>query len=124
MHEKSKGENTCFVAVPAACIALTNDSQGPADRKIKALKDGVPKGLLLESTPADGTSKQVYIFFHPDYTVGTGVSPVQFGPLGAQSRGLYRRSGITPRPENLIKQYPNPAHLSMGGMNNALQNAG
>lgn len=35
-------------------------------------------------------------FFHPDYTVGTGIKPVQ---SLKRSRGLYRRSGISPCPE-------------------------
>lgn len=30
-----------------------------------------------------------HIFFHPDFTVGTGISPVQFSIK--RSRGLYRR---------------------------------
>ena len=34
--------------------------------------------------------------FHPDYTVGYGISPYQ--PPNA-ARGLYRRWGISPRPE-------------------------
>jgi len=37
----------------------------------------------------------VMIFFHPDYTVGFGISPNQ----RICARGLYRRWGITPRPE-------------------------
>jgi len=39
-----------------------------------------------------------FIFFHPDYTVGTGISPVPANVLLA--RGLYRRSGISPCPED------------------------
>jgi hypothetical protein len=35
------------------------------------------------------------IFFHPDYTVGTGIQPVQSETQSVQTRGLYRRSGIT-----------------------------
>jgi hypothetical protein len=38
------------------------------------------------------------IFFHPDFTVGPGISPSQ--PQDA-ARGLYHRSGITPCPEDL-----------------------
>ena len=38
------------------------------------------------------------LFFHPDYTVGTGISPVPANVLLA--RGLYRRSGISPCPED------------------------
>ena len=37
-------------------------------------------------------------FFHPDYTVGIGVSPIR----RLRARGLYRRWGISPRPEELI----------------------
>ena len=41
--------------------------------------------------------KIVYLFFfHPDYTVGFGISPNQLLSAG---RGLYRRWGISPRPE-------------------------
>jgi hypothetical protein len=46
--------------------------------------------------------KKALIFFHPDYTVGAGISPVQFGPMSHEVAGFNRRSGITPRPENLI----------------------
>jgi hypothetical protein len=37
-------------------------------------------------------------FSHPDFTVGTGITPVQ--PITA--RGLYHRSGISPCPEDSI----------------------
>ena len=37
------------------------------------------------------------IFFHPDYTVGTGITPVH---AALAARGLYRRWGISPRPED------------------------
>jgi hypothetical protein len=46
------------------------------------------------------------IFFHPDFTVGIGIAPIQ--PVKA--RGLYRRLGISPDPEdlfNLIIDYHN-----------------
>lgn len=42
--------------------------------------------------------KNCSIFSHPDFTVGTGISPVH--ALGA--RGLYRRYGISPNPEDLL----------------------
>jgi len=38
------------------------------------------------------------ILFHPDFTVGLGVSPSQ--PYFHMGRGLYRRSGISPCPED------------------------
>ena len=38
-------------------------------------------------------------FFHPDYTVGPVVSPGH--GLNVRPRGLYRRSGISPCPEEL-----------------------
>jgi hypothetical protein len=56
-------------------------------------------------TPADyvlqaSKSKSFYnIFFHPDYTVGPGITP---GQLRKAARGLYRRSGIAPCPEDII----------------------
>ena len=40
------------------------------------------------------------IFYHPDYTVGIGIAPIQ--PHSAP--GLYRRSGITPCPEDISIQ--------------------
>ena len=45
-----------------------------------------------------------HIFFHPDYTVGPGVSPGQraFRP----GRGLYRQWGIAPRPEDISFSCP------------------
>ena len=36
-------------------------------------------------------------FFHPDCTVGIGITPI----LRLCARGLYRRSGISPCPETL-----------------------
>ena len=40
-------------------------------------------------------------FFHPDYTVGFGIAPNH-----AQcARGLYRQSGITPCPEELLMEF-------------------
>ena len=51
------------------------------------------------------------IFFHPDYTVGTGVSPVQ----RKCARGLYRRWGVSPRPEDpcsVFIRIPCPGHPS------------
>lgn len=41
------------------------------------------------------------IFFHPDYTVGPGVSPGQRMPM-ASGRGLYRQWGLAPRPEDKV----------------------
>lgn len=38
----------------------------------------------------------ICIFFHPDYTVGIGITPIR----RLRVRGLYRRWGISPRPEN------------------------
>jgi len=38
-----------------------------------------------------------HIFFHPDYTVGFGVTP----NLRSRARGLYRQSGISPCPEDI-----------------------
>ena len=50
---------------------------------------------------------RITIFFYPDYTVGFGLSP---NPdlnlcqvLRSHARGLYRRSGISPRPEDFIQ---------------------
>ena len=51
----------------------------------------------------------VSIFSHPDFTVGTGITPVQL--ISPLARGLYHRSGITPCPEDfyfinlIIKHY-------------------
>ena len=48
----------------------------------------------------------LFIFSHPDYTVGFGISP---NPdpnlcriLRFRARGLYRRSGISPCPEDHV----------------------
>ena len=37
-------------------------------------------------------------FFHPDSTVGIGIKPIQ----RLRARGLYRRSGISPCPEDIL----------------------
>ena len=42
-------------------------------------------------------------FSHPDYTVGSGITPDQPPWEIMTGRGLYRRWGITPRPEELMK---------------------
>ena len=39
---------------------------------------------------------QLRRFFHPDYTVGMGVSPIHAADA---ARGLYRQGGFAPRPE-------------------------
>jgi hypothetical protein len=39
----------------------------------------------------------IHAFSHPDYTVGTGITPVH---AALAARGLYRRWGISPRPED------------------------
>jgi len=39
-----------------------------------------------------------FLFFHPDYTVGFGIAP-NHAPC---ARGLYRRSGIAPCPEDIV----------------------
>ena len=45
-------------------------------------------------------------FFHPDYTVGSGLSPDLLRRSAARGLSvvdtLYRRSGITPCPEGLV----------------------
>jgi hypothetical protein len=50
-----------------------------------------------------------HILFHPDYTVGPGVTPdlltSRIPKQCRTARGLYRRWGITPRPENKAKQH-------------------
>jgi len=45
------------------------------------------------------------IFFIPDYTVGTGFSPVQPYSIRNTVRGLYHRSGFTPCPWRRIIFY-------------------
>jgi hypothetical protein len=61
-------------------------------------------------SPAENreAKKHRHILFHPDYTVGPGVTPdllTLFGLNQRSARGLYRRWGITPRPENKAKQH-------------------
>src|SRR3989344_9517902 len=46
-------------------------------------------------------------FFHPDCTVGTGISPVR---VFLQTRGLYRRLGLTPNPEGTCLVYTILSH--------------
>ena len=41
------------------------------------------------------------IFFHPDCTVGIGIAPIH-ALAQASARGLYRRSGISPCPEDIF----------------------
>ena len=41
-------------------------------------------------------TQSIFIFFHPDYTVGFGIAPNRT----FYARGLYRQSGISPCPED------------------------
>jgi hypothetical protein len=53
--------------------------------------------ILQATIPLNTTSEVLsQTFFHPDYTVGSGVSPGHASdPLSrSDARGLYRRSGI------------------------------
>ena len=54
------------------------------------------------------------IFFHPDCTVGTGITPVH---AALAARGLYRRWGISPRPEDkyavVLALYDTPCPAKM-----------
>ncbi len=38
-------------------------------------------------------------FFHLDYTIGIGITPIHAN----MARGLYRRSGISPCPEDPLR---------------------
>lgn len=48
----------------------------------------------------------LHVLFHPDYTVGSGISPdlltsqVALKALAGSGQARYRRWGISPRPEN------------------------
>ena len=80
----------------------------------------VPRHVLVVIQKRSRTIKKVrdlyllflsYNFFsHPDYTVGFGISPNQLLSAG---RGLYRRWGISPRPEEryLFVRYQNITFL-------------
>ena len=46
--------------------------------------------------------KIAQFFSHPDYTVGTGIHDLRVtGSFTKGGRGLYRRWGLAPRPEEL-----------------------
>ena len=60
------------------------------------------------ATGAEGTD-----LFHPDYTVGFGLSPnlltlptTRQALAGSQDHPAYRRWGITPRPEIIVRELP------------------
>lgn len=55
-----------------------------------------------------------HIFFHPDYTVGFGVSPNQ-RTQKELGRGLYRQWGISPRPEDIGFQLSNSLYDKHSG---------
>ena len=55
-----------------------------------------------------------HIFFHPDYTVGPGISPGQRVQNDEPGRGLYRQWGISPRPEDIAFSCPYPLYVSVG----------
>lgn len=67
------------------------------------------------------------IFFHLDYTIGPGVAP---GPPHNAGRGLYRRSGITPCPEDkplfnfdnvIVNEIPHGVNLFAAGFDQIVQ---
>lgn len=45
--------------------------------------------------------RHTFIFSHPDYTVGSGITPdPALSARGLKDHVHYRRSGISPRPED------------------------
>jgi hypothetical protein len=40
-------------------------------------------------------------FFHPDFTVGIGIAPIQLSLADCPGNIAHRRSGITPCPEDM-----------------------
>jgi hypothetical protein len=60
------------------------------------------ENTFIAKKPANRLLRNVSIFFHPDYTVGTGIAPVQIlipktpevVENGIQFCGLYRRWGL------------------------------
>ena len=76
MRSQKERMNVLCQLSPILALAPSNDS-GLANKKPS--RTNVPKGLFWKAKPA--YDKQVLIFFHPDYTVGTGISPIQSGPL-------------------------------------------
>lgn len=72
----------------------------------KALKTNGPEGACFESRRSSpGGSGRISIFFHPDCTVGTGISPVQ-SPLRGESRAITAGRELptwsSPGPENQL----------------------
>ena len=57
--------------------------------------------------------RPVYIFSHPDFTVGTGVSPVRLSH--PRVRRLYCRYGISPIPKDNFYYFMPPHSKEYGG---------
>jgi len=71
----------------------------PGHKKAPDADSGAKKSEVVGRAGSTGRSPSVRsIFFHPDYTVGTGISPVQFlrRPIGAarEVAGYNRRLGF------------------------------
>ena len=58
-----------------------------------------PIGKLRKKYHAE--QNHIFFFSHPDFTVGFGIAPNQ----RLCARGLYRRWGVTPRPEEFLLLY-------------------
>lgn len=74
----------------------------------------------MSATQTKAYETGALIFFHPDYTVGTGISPIQ-SPEGVA--GFHRRSGIfckniriteSPCPENQYKNIKSHKNSQVG----------
>ena len=61
----------------------------------KILRANIRFGFSIDTHEKPSWNNHESFFSHPDYTVGFGISPNQ----RICARGLYRRWGITPRPE-------------------------
>ena len=56
-------------------------------------------GMLNQSQKENKSNEP---FFYPAFTVASGVTP---DPEAEASRGVYRREGISPFPESLLRKY-------------------
>ena len=95
----------CFIAVWYVASCFTQPLFIPAPATVWEAIVGLAetgqlqKGLAYSFLRITGASA-LSIFFHPDYTVGFGITPNR----AFYARGLYRQSGISPCPEDTFIQ--------------------
>lgn len=91
----------------ALSLVLLRDKRSESVSSEDVLPSG-PELHDIKNPPENSRGKSAYhaqalpsLFYHPDYTVGSGITPDH----ALHARGLYRRWGISPRPEDTFQLF-------------------